>query len=377
MNANYGFITYGLDRKPGGIGRYSLELLAALRAGGVWPTVLNAGRATEPDAVSLPGAGLLPGLLSIGQVAIAREARRRRLDLVHDPTGTAPLMLTNARRVVTIHDVIPYIYPKTSSRLDRLIYRLWLPLAVRHLDAVITDSECSRRDILTHLPVHPDKVTVVPIAASPRYRPLDRTQTAPVLARLGLTVPYILYVGSVEPRKNVSRLLEAFARLRADAPGYRLVIVGAGRWKTTPIFKTVARLGLEPYVSFTGYVAEEDLPALYAGAALFVFPSLYEGFGLPVLEAMACGTPVVTSNVSSLPEVAGDAALPVNPFDVETIADAMRRVLADPALAAHLRERGLARARQFSWERTARETLAVYERVLATAPYRKVDGYAR
>lgn len=377
MNANYGFITYGLDRKPGGIGRYSAELLAALRAGGVWPTVLNAGRATEPDAVSLPGAGLLPGLLSVGQVAIAREARRRRLDLVHDPTGTAPLMLTNARRVVTIHDVIPYIYPKTSSRLDRLIYRLWLPLAVRHLDAVITDSECSRRDILTHLPVHPDKVTVVPIAASPRYRPLDRTQTASVLARLGLTAPYILYVGSVEPRKNLSRLLEAFARLRADAPGYRLVIVGAGRWKTTPIFKTVARLGLEPYVSFTGYVAEEDLPALYAGAALFVFPSLYEGFGLPVLEAMACGTPVITSNVSSLPEVAGDAALTVNPFDVEAIADTMRRVLADPALAAHLRERGLARARQFSWERTARETLAVYERVLATAPYRKVDGYAR
>lgn len=376
MNDNYGFITYALDRSPGGIGRYTTELLAALRAAGVPPTVLNAGRSPEPGVVSLRGARLLPGLLSVGQLAIAREARRHGLELVHDPTGAMPLMLTGARRVATIHDVIPYIYPATSSRLDWLIYRVWLPMAVRSLNAVITDSECSRCDILRYLSVQSEVVTVIPIAASPRYRPLSPAECAPALARYGVTEPYILYVGSVEPRKNLVRLIEAFACLRDHASAYRLVIVGARRWKTTPIFATVTRLGLEPHVSFTGYVDEADLPALYASAALFVFPSLYEGFGLPVLEAMACGTPVVTANTSSLPEVAGDAALLVNPLDVDAISAAMLRVLVDPALAADLRERGLARARQFSWERTARETLAVYERVLAAAPRRKVPGHA-
>lgn len=142
------------------------------------------------------------------------------------------------------------------------------------------------------------------------------------------------------------------------------MIVGARKWKSSPIFATVQALGLEPHVTFTGYVADEHLPALYSGADLFAFPSLYEGFGLPVLEAMACGAPVVTSNTSSLPEVTGDAALLVDPTDVAQLADAMCLVLSQPALAAELRAKGLARAVQFSWERTARETLSVYEHVM-------------
>ena len=138
-----------------------------------------------------------------------------------------------------------------------------------------------------------------------------------------------------------------------------------GKWKFTPIFETVQRLGLEPHVHFTGYVEEEDLPAVYNGADLFVFPSLYEGFGLPVLEAMASGTPVITSNCSSLPEVGGDAAILIDPYDVDAIAEAMQQVLLNPTLAASLRVKGLAHAKKFSWERTAQETIAVYERVLA------------
>jgi glycosyltransferase involved in cell wall biosynthesis len=141
-------------------------------------------------------------------------------------------------------------------------------------------------------------------------------------------------------------------------------VVGARKWKYSPIFETVKQLGLENHVHFMGFVPEDELPALYNGADLFVFPSLYEGFGLPVLEAMACGTPVITSNVSSLPEVAGNAALLVDPYNVDELADAMRRILSDPALAADLRARGLERAQQFSWERTAQETLAVYKHVL-------------
>ena len=361
-----GVIHYGLNRQSTGIGRYTTQLSKALVDQGLAVHPLWAGECPPgADGETLPGAYLLPGLLTLGQAEIAWLARWRELDLVHDPTGALPLLLTGAARVVTIHDAIPYVYPQTSTRLDWLIYHWWLPLAVRRADAVITDSEQSRKDIMAHLPVAPQDVVVVPLAADPRFRPMEIAEVEPVLREYSLQRPYILYVGALESRKNLPRLLEAYALLRAWSPQWRLVIVGARKWKFSPIFDAVQRLGLEGHVDFTGYVADEHLPALYAGADLFAFPSLYEGFGLPVLEAMACGTPVVTSNTSSLPEVAGDAALLVDPTDVRQIARAMWLVLSQPALAAELRARGLARAAQFTWERTARETIAVYERVLA------------
>jgi glycosyltransferase involved in cell wall biosynthesis len=365
MNSQLGFISYALDRAPGGIGRYTKELIAALRRAGVPLTILQAGRARHCNGtVGLPGAGLLPALLTLGQVEIAWAAHQRRLALVHDPTGSVPLMLTRAQRVATIHDVIPYIYPETSTALDRLIYRYWLPLAVPRLDAIITESQQSKVDIVRHLSVKPEDVIVIPAAAGTNYQPTSQAKTDHVLARHGINFPFIVYVGSIEARKNLARLLEAYAQLRCWSQKWKLVIVGARKWKFSSVFETVRRLALEPLVHFTGYIAEEDLAALYNGADLFVFPSIYEGFGLPVLEAMACGTPVITSNSSSLPEVAGDAAILVDPHDVEAIASAMRCVLEDQALRAGMRARGLARAQQFTWERTARETIAVYERVL-------------
>jgi len=206
---------------------------------------------------------------------------------------------------------------------------------------------------------------IVSEAADRRFRPMEAVDIEPILREYSVETPYILYVGALESRKNLPRLLEAYTLLRQWSTGWRLVIVGARKWKSSPIFETVQRLQLESHVTFTGYVADEHLPALYAGADLFAFPSLYEGFGLPVLEAMACGTPVVTSNSSSLPEVAGDAALLVDPYNVDEIAAAMRRILEDTNLAQELRMHGLARAAQFTWERTARETIEVYEKVLA------------
>jgi glycosyltransferase involved in cell wall biosynthesis len=189
-----------------------------------------------------------------------------------------------------------------------------------------------------------------------------------VIRRYGIRRPYCLFVGNLEPRKNLPRLIEAFGLLRrhglapADLP--QLVLAGTRGWLSSGIFRAAAGQGLEaPDIVFTGYVPPADLPALYAGAACFVFPSLYEGFGLPVLEAMACGTPVVASTASSLPEVAGDAALLVDPHDVEGLAGALRRLWGDAELRADLRERGLQRATLYSWERTARLTLDVYERV--------------
>ncbi|MCL5027325.1 MAG: glycosyltransferase family 4 protein [Chloroflexi bacterium] len=365
MNGRLGLITYGVGRAPGGIGRYTQELRAGLQGLGVEPVLLHAGRAGSRDgALALPGAGLVPGLLSLGQAEIAWVAWRHRLALVHDPTGIMPLLVTGARRVVTIHDVVPYIYPETSTALDWLIYRFWLPLAARRVQAIVTVSGQSKADIVRYLPLKLEDVTVIPEAASPKFRPMSREDIQPALARYGIGFPYILYVGSMEARKNLPRLLEAYTRLREWSDKWRLVIAGARKWKFESTLDTVRRLGLEAHVHFTGFVEEEDLPALYNGADLFVFPSLYEGFGLPALEAMACGTPVVASNASSLPEVAGDGAILVDPYDVEAIAAGMQRVLGDPALAQELQAKALVRARSFTWERTARETLAVYERVL-------------
>ena len=365
MNVPIGIIAYSLDRQAGGIARYSKELIAALQQVGVNVTILQAGKLTfNGRAISIRRSKLLPALLTIGQIEIARIAYQQKLGLVHDPTGCAPLYLTRARRVVTIHDVIPYIYPETSSRLDRMIYRFWLPLVMSRLDSIITVSEQSKSDLVRYLPVKRENITVIPEAASPMFQPISQAQIEKVMLSHGIRFPYILYVGSIEARKNLKTLLEAYAQVRCWSQKWKLVIVGAHKWKYSAVFATLERLQLTSDVHFTGYVAEEDLPALYNGASLFVFPSLYEGFGLPVLEAMACGTPVITSNCSSLPEVAGEAAILVDPNDVNAIAMAIRQVLEESALADNMKVKGLARAQQFSWENTAKKTVSVYETAL-------------
>ncbi len=374
-----GLLTYALDRSPSGIGQYTLRLLQAQQALGLSPWVLQSGgwptgfSADGFQVAHLPGASLLPVLLTLGQLEIAYQARRHGLRLVHDPTGVMALALCPARRVVTICDAIPYVYPQASTALDRLVYRCWLPLAARGADAVLTISRHSKNDLEKYLKLPGSKITVTHLAAGNKFRLLSEAEIAPALERAGVVRPYILYVGSVEPRKNLLRLLDAYQEVLRwsersaprSAPRWRLVIVGARNyWKSSPVAEKMSQLGLQDQVTFTGYVPDEDLPALYNAASLFVFPSLYEGFGLPVLEAMACGAPVVTSNTSSLPEVAGDAALLVDPYDVQAIAAAMRRVLEDPALAEELRQKGLTRAKLFTWEKTARQTIAVYEKVL-------------
>jgi glycosyltransferase involved in cell wall biosynthesis len=206
-------------------------------------------------------------------------------------------------------------------------------------------------------------VTVTPYAADPIYRPMDREAARRAVAeRFGLRGPFVLAVGVLQPRKNLPRLIRAFGRVAREAP-HALALVGKPGWAHEELKRAVAASGLGSRVKFTGYVPDADLPVLYNAAELFVYPSLYEGFGLPPLEAMACGTPVVTANVTSLPEVVGDAALAVDPTDELALADAIGRALTDEALRERLRTAGLAHAALFSWERTAALTLQVYHRV--------------
>ncbi len=369
MKSQIGLISYGADRPTSGVPRYTQELISALYKNKVPLTVLHAGRSAfkQNGMVPLWGAARAPGLLTLGQVEIAWIAKRCDLALIHDPTGLIPLAASSARRVATIHDLIPYVHPENSTKMDWMIYHFWLPFVVKNLDGIITVSSHSKADIVRCLRVNPDRVTVIPEGVDWRYRPIEPWEVQRVLERHAISFPYILFVSAVEPRKkrkNLPRLLEAFARFLKWSKRWRLVIVGNRRKSYPPVEETLERLELKPHVHFTGFVPEEDLPALYNGASLFIYPSLYEGFGLPILEAMACGTPAVTSNTSSLPEVAGEAAILVDPYDSEAMLEAMQKVLSDPGLAAELRSKGLTRAQGFRWERTARETISVYESLL-------------
>jgi len=295
--------------------------------------------------------------------------------------------------VVTIHDLGYLYYPEAHRLVDRLYLNLSTRYNARAATHLIADSSATKRDLIERYGIEPDKITVVypgydvlslSKGNETTFQPVrDEEAIEAVKARYGIAGDYVLFVGTLQPRKNLIRLIEAFSpstrlrRAQSSRSGRRLsnpqspisnlqlVIAGKKGWLYEEIFQQVEELELEGKVVFTGYVVAGDLPALLSGAGLFVFPSLYEGFGLPVLEAMACGTPVICSNASSLPEVAGDAALLVDPLDVEGLAAAMERVLGDEALRAELIERGFERARKFSWERCARETLDVLERAVS------------
>lgn len=370
-----GYLTYGLDRTPTGIGRYAVELLRALAPfSHTCEMVLLTTEREDRHGLwelfehhALPGCRLLPALMTVGNVMLSTAARNYQLDIIHDPNGVAPFFgpSSGVRRIVTIHDTFPFVYPATHNRLDNWRYRWQLPYAARRADAVITVSECSRDDLVRIFPLASGSVHVISEGVDPQFKPVpDTPQRQALLARYGVDQPYLLYVGGINARKNIARLLHAYALVREHYPLVKLVIAGKRQWQTNTIDKVFDQLALANHVHFTGYVHDKDLPALYSAAELFVFPSLYEGFGLPPLEAMACGTPVVTSSVSSLPEVVGDAAVTVDPFDVNALAAAIEQTLSDDVLRTMLTQRGMERVTQFTWELAARETIDVYDRVL-------------
>lgn len=374
-----GLLLYGLDRPLTGISRYTLELARALAelhprpaihilaAGPLGPL---AGQTPFP-LHPLPGCRLLPFLLSLGSLWLPLLARRLHLDLLHDPTGVTPFLFGggDARLVTTIHDVFPWSMPGHSSRLDSWIYHHWLPLLLaRRADRVITVSRQSSQDIENFLGYPQNKIRVIPQGISPLFRPIPAEQALAYLSgRYQLQPLYILFLGSLTRRKNLARALQAFALVARSRPGLRFVLVGPRAWLNTPVEQIVRSLQIEDRIQLTGPVPDADLPYFYSAAQAFVFPSLYEGFGFPPLEAMACGTPVITSNCSSLPEVAGDAALLVDPTSIEAIAGAIEQVLSDPSLADELRQRGLQQAARFSWPAAARATLTLYQNVLQQA----------
>ncbi len=314
----------------------------------------------------VPAGGKHPVLrLAWEQTALPFLLRKHHIDLLHSPHHHAPLVVgPGIRRVVTFNDVTFLLLPERYPRVRRHYMAAVTRAASRVADAVITPSDAVTSDVVKELGLKPEIVTTIPDAAGAQYVPSADSDVARVRGEHDLSETYILSVGSQEPGKNRTRLIQAFNRIHEQHPGVQLVVVGQPAWNYESDTNLVRQLGLQQRVRFLGYVPDGDLPALYAGATFSAFPSLYEGFGLPVLESMACGTPVLTSNVGATAEVAGDAAILVVPYDVDAIADAIARLLDEEDLRGQLRTLGLERASQFSWDRTARETLAVYERLL-------------
>lgn len=355
-----------------GTEQYSAQLLEAigqLRPSHEFTLYVN-GRERPP--LTLPPnfhARLIPFPRLWTHARLSLELATHRPDVLFVPAHVVPLH--HPRTVVTVHGLeyraFPAAYPWRSRQYLEWSTR-WSAAVARR---VIVPSRATAEDLHAAYGTPWERIVVVPHGYHPRFRPLPPDQVAAGLDRLGIARPYILAVGTLQPRKNLARVVAAFTRLvtaRPDLP-HRLVLVGRRGWLADPLF-TALRNPAAPNLDrlrITGYLPDDDLPIVYNGAAALAFPSLYEGFGLPALEAMACGTPVLTSNTSSLAEVAGNAALTVDPLDATAIASGIARLIDDAGLRADLRERGLARASEFDWRRSAARTLAVLEEVAGHA----------
>lgn len=299
-------------------------------------------------------------------VTLAAELRRRPVDLLHVQYTAPPL--TPCAVVATIHDLSFEHLPETFKRRSRMQLRLTVRRTARRASRVIVPSEHTRRDIIETYDVEPERVSVTPLAAPESFAPVaDEREVLRVRELYKIEGDYILTVGSIQPRKNLTRLISAYSALRRARPQAnlpKLALVGKRAWLYDETLRRIENCGLQDLTVLTGYVSESDLPALYTGALCFVYPSYFEGFGLPPLEAMQCGAPVIAGNLTSLPEVVGDAGLLVDPFDEAALAQAIGRMIDDSNLRARLRLKGLERARQFSWRETARLTLQAYQRAI-------------
>lgn len=314
----------------------------------------------EEDWIYRFGTLLLPGsfwLQTQGRSLLIKD----RIETFFGPAHILPFGrgLKAIWKVLAVHDLVSILYPSTMQNYNRFVHRLFFAKSVKSANHIITMSEATKRSIVRYFKVDESKITVIYEGVDEVFQRYEKNETLSVLKQYGIERPYILSVGTLEPRKNYSCLLQAFKRLKVD---WDLVIVGKQGWKAKKIFETIHRLKLEEQVRILGYVKDSDLPFFYNGAEIFVFPSLYEGFGLPVLEALACGTPTICSNSSSLPEVGGDAVLYFNPQSADELVFKIKSLLDNEDLRKTLRKKGMERVKWFTWEKTAQKTLEVLKR---------------
>jgi len=321
---------------------------------------VHLGRFPQAREIVLPGKRPLARLWR-EHLLLPRACRTEGVDLLHCPKSAIPYHAP-CPVVVTLHDLIPLKHPETETFAARLYWRLQIPIAARRSTCIITDSEHARQEILADFNCPEEKVRAIMLgfdAAMLQTR--SGAETDAILLKYRLPSEYLLYVGTIQPRKNLATVIEAFYRLKQRTHNdLKLVIVGRKGWLYEQLFVRIKELGLETEIIFTGFVADAELPYIYDRARVFIYLSLFEGFGLPPLEAMACGVPVITSNTTSLPEVVGDAGIALAPTDSDGVAAALEQILTDQKLATRMAQAGRDRARLFSWDAAARETLAIY-----------------
>jgi len=300
------------------------------------------------------------------QVYLPNLLNENRIDIYHGTNYSLPLF-AKTKMVLTIFDMISFLSSKWYKSISRYRVQKLLNLSAKRADKIITGSENSKKDIVNILGIPEEKIKVIYIGVDEEYKIInDQSKLNFVKAKYSISKKFILHVGSMNPRKNIPRLIEAYGKLPMQLlKEYRLVLVGEKGWRSNEILAKIEQLGLKNSVIFTGLVEDDDLPLLMNEASLLAFPSLYEGFGIPPLEAMACGVPVVASNASSIPEVVGDAALLFDPYNVEEMTALICEVLTDEELRDDLVKRGFEHMKHFSWEKAAQETLAVYNEIFS------------
>lgn len=292
--------------------------------------------------------------------------KKEGLDIIHNPKS-AISVFKPCKTVVTIFDLIPVTHPETEKWMARIYWSVQIPVAARHADFIITSSEFAKKEIISRYGTSEDRIKVIPIAYNSHCRPIKpSSEMDQIKDKYNMPEKYILYVGTIQPRKNIGTLIKSYSSLvKKGLTDHKLVITGRKGWLYGPLFELIKEEGMEENIVFTGFVPDEELPYIYNGADLFIYLSLFEGFGIPPLEAMACGVPVICSNTTSLPEVAGDAGTLVDPMDQEGVENEILKVLTTPSLQNDMKKKGLIQAEKFSWERTARETLQVYKDVVS------------
>jgi GT2 family glycosyltransferase/glycosyltransferase involved in cell wall biosynthesis len=296
-------------------------------------------------------------------IYLPHQLHKDKVDVFHDPGYFLPIINGGYKSVVTVHDLVVFSFPQTNSKKYFWYMKQMTSIGAKNADMIIADSYHTKEDLIKILNIPKEKIRVVYLATSKHLQPTkDPEKHEWIKKKYHINGKYILCVSTIEPRKNLPRLLSAYHQLRKETKlEHKLVVCGTFGWLFGDIFTTIDRLNLRDDVIFTGYIDDEELPHLYSAAELFVFPSLYEGFGLPALEAMACGVPVITSNSSSLPEIVGDAGIMINPYKSEELSEAISKVLCDENLRKKMSEKSIIRANKFSWEQTALQTLEIYE----------------
>lgn len=361
-----GLITGDLKKNTTGIGTYTFQLIENIRDNANITLIKHPQGDDAPDCSSIVSSFPQGKFSHIvwSQALSLKTKYLKNFDIIHNPAQYPVSPKINPNYVITIHDLIPILYPEYVGLTFSTQAKLFYPISIRHASKIITVSQHTKNDIMRLYKIPDEKIEVIYSGVAEHFKPASIEEIQRIRNKYNLFRPFILFVGAIEPKKNLELLLKAFQVCQKKRPELHLVIAGKRAWKFESIFTLVETLNIKGKTRFLDFVPYEDLPGLYSAAKIFVFPSRYEGFGLPPLEAMKCGTPVITSNVSSLPEIVGKEGLMVSPDDHIQLAESILKISSDPEFHSIFSAYSLKRAELFSWKKTGRETLKVYNSVI-------------